>query len=149
MLLEIPAANRRGYVMPQCAEMYLKQAGELSARFMRVFKSAGIETATEGQEGSRKRCLVGFHSLRHTFVSLAANAGVPLAFVQSIVGHSTVEMTRHYFHESEAALNSAVSALPDIGAAGATGGELSARVRSICALVAELTEAERANYCAT
>lgn len=143
MLLEIPAANRRGYVMPQCAEMYLKQAGELSARFMRVFKSAGIETATDGQEGSRKRCLVGFHSLRHTFVSLAANAGVPLAFVQSIVGHSTVEMTRHYFHESEAALNSAVSALPDIGAAGATGGELSARVRSICALVAELTEAER------
>lgn len=147
MLLEFPQAKRTGYVMPQCAEMYLKQAGELSDRFKRVFKAAGIVTETDGEDGHRKRALVSFHSLRHTFVSLAANAGVPFAVVQSIVGHSTADMTRHYFHESETALVSAVAVLPDLTGGesdAAAGGFLSARVRSICALADELTEAERA-----
>lgn len=147
MLLEFPQAARVGYVMPQCAETYLKQAGALSDRFIRVFKAAGIETATDGEDGHRKRALVSFHSLRHTFVSLAANAGVPLAVVQSIVGHSTVDMTRHYFHESEAALNSAVAALPCVTSGepvGGAGGGMSARLRSVCALADELTAEERA-----
>jgi integrase len=145
MLLEFPAAARVGYVMPQCAKMYKEQASELSERFKRVFKAAGIETATDGADGHRKRALVSFHSLRHTFVSLAANAGVPLAVVQSIVGHSTVDMTRHYFHESENALVSAVAALPSVtdGETDAGGG-MSARLRSVCALADELTAEERA-----
>ena len=145
MLLEFPAAARVGYVMPQCAKMYREQASELSERFKRVFKAAGIETATDGADGHRKRALVSFHSLRHTFVSLAANAGVPLAVVQSIVGHSTVDMTRHYFHESEGALVSAVAALPSVtdGETDAGGG-MSARLRSVCALADELTAEERA-----
>ncbi len=143
MLLQFPAAERVGYVMPQCAEMYLKQSGELSERFKRVFKAAGIETDADGADGHRKRAVVSFHSLRHTFVSLAANAGVPLAVVQSIVGHSTVEMTRHYFHESENALVSAVAALPSVAGGESDGGGMSPRVRSLCALADELTEAER------
>ena len=145
MLLEFPAAARVGYVMPQCAKMYKEQASELSERFKRVFRAAGIETATDGADGHRKRALVSFHSLRHTFVSLAANAGVPLAVVQSIVGHSTVDMTRHYFHESEGALVSAVAALPSVtdGETDAGGG-MSARLRSVCALADELTAEERA-----
>ena len=66
---------------------------------------------------------VGFHSLRHTFVSLSLNAGVPIAVVQAIVGHSNPAMTRHYFHQSEATLVSAVSALPSIRLDGAQGAE--------------------------
>ena len=147
MLLEFPPAARVGYVMPQCAAMYRKAAAALSEKFIRVFRAAGIETATDGADGHRKRALVSFHSLRHTFVSLAANAGVPLAVVQSIVGHSTVDMTRHYFHESEAALNSAVAALPCVTngePVGGAGGGMSARLRSVCALADELTAEERA-----
>ena len=145
MLLSFPAAERRGFVMPLCAKMYQDESQKLSESFMRVLRAAGIETATDGADGCRKRPLVSFHSLRHTFVSLAANAGIPLAIVQSIVGHSTVEMTRHYFHESDAALNSAVAALPDLlGGKPDGAGEVSARVRSICAMVAELTAEERA-----
>lgn len=147
MLLEFPAAARVGYVMPECARMYREQAAKLSKNFIRVFRAAGIETATDGEDGHRKRALVSFHSLRHTFVSLAANAGVPFAVVQSIVGHSTAAMTRHYFHESEAALKSAVAALPCVtdGGAGANpSGVMSARLRSVCALADELTQEERA-----
>ena len=64
-----------------------------------IFRSAGIETATTGQDGPRKRALVSFHSLWHTFVSMSANAGVPLAVVQSIVGHDNLRSshnTRRY-----------------------------------------------------
>ena len=64
---------------------------------------------------SRKSVVASFHSLRHTFVSISANAGVPLPVVQSIVGHCSTAMTRHYYHESENALRQAVEAIPAIG----------------------------------
>ena len=142
MLLAFPQSARVGYVMPECADCYLNRCTELSARFKRVFKAAGINTDADG-DGKRKRALVSFHSLRHTFVSLAANAGVPLAFMQSIVGHSTVDMTRHYFHESESALVSAVAALPSVTGGESDAGGMSARVRAIIAQADELTDAER------
>ena len=103
----------RGF-MPECAGLYQRQPKALSERVKRIFRSAGIETATTGQDGPRKRALVSFHSLRHTFVSMSANAGVPLAVVQSIVGHATADMPRHYYHESQGALVAAVAALPDV-----------------------------------
>ena len=118
-LSAIPQGARRGYVMPGMAARYLRGHGGLLSRdWCTVFERAGIETRTQGG-GGRARSLVSFHALRHTFVSAAANAGVPLAVVQGIVGHSTVGMTEHYYHESEAALECAVAALPSIGAAGA------------------------------
>jgi hypothetical protein len=57
---------------------------------------------------------VGFHSLRHSFVSLRREAGAPLSVVEAIVGHSNPAMTRVYTHTSEAAVGAAVAALPDI-----------------------------------
>lgn len=113
MLLELPAP-RIGQVLPEIAADYESGGAQLSQRIKSVFENAGIETQVEAPDGGQRRVLVGFHSLRHTFVSLAANAGVPLAVVQSIVGHASVDMTRHYFHESEAAVRSAVAALPDV-----------------------------------
>ena len=84
-----------------------------------VFKAAGIETQAvtrqKNKDGTpRKTVEVGFHSLRHTYVSLCANAGVPLAIVQAIVGHTNPAMTAHYFHESDAALQGVLPALPDV-----------------------------------
>lgn len=57
---------------------------------------------------------VGFHSLRHTFVSLCANNKVPMALVQKIVGHSNPMMTAHYFHENQEEFKKAAAVLPDI-----------------------------------
>lgn len=113
MLAEIPPDERTGYLLPELAAMYEHDSGMISNRIQAVFTKAGIRTQTTA-EGERARVDVGFHSLRHTFVSLSANAGAPLAVVQAIVGHSNPAMTRHYFHESEAALQSAVAALPSI-----------------------------------
>ena len=115
MLAEIPPEERTGYVMPETAATYLADDTKLSRRIQKIFESCGIRTTRKEEGNTRARVEVGFHSLRHTFVSLSANAGVPLALVQAIVGHSNPAMTRHYFHESEAALQSAVAALPAIG----------------------------------
>ena len=54
----------------------------------------------------------GFHSLRHSFVSFCANAGVPLAVVQEIVGHNNVAVTHIYSHLSLDTLRAAVAAVP-------------------------------------
>ena len=122
MLAEIPPEKRTGYLLPELAAMYEHDTGMISNRIQAIFTRAGIRTQTTAK-GERARVDVGFHSLRHTFVSLSANAGAPLAVVQAIVGHSNPAMTRHYFHESEAALQSAVAALPTISLDGTESAE--------------------------
>ena len=114
ILSETPPEERTGYVMPETAAAYEREASILTNRIQKHFRACGIQTATAQGEGRRAITEVGFHSLRHTFVSLSANAGTPLAIVQAIVGHSNPAMTRHYFHESENALRGAVAALPDV-----------------------------------
>lgn len=146
ILLETDPQRRVGFVMPKLAAQYSIRACTISHEVSRIFREAGIETVVEGQDGWRKRALVSFHSLRHTFVSLSANAGVPLAVVQSIVGHATAEMTRHYYHESQGALVSAVAALPDVVKSGVMveGVEdASARAKAVCAAFDALDERER------
>ena len=103
-----------GPVMPGIAEMYGRARWQVSHELSRIFKAAHIVTSVR-IEGRRKMTPEAtFHSLRHTFVSFAANAGVPLHIVQSIVGHESTAMTRHYYHENLAALKSAVAAIPTL-----------------------------------
>ena len=102
-------ANRRGqdYVNPAVAELYLNRNWELDDRLRRIFRRANIAMNVRMTGRSRRSVVASFHSLRHTFVSLSANAGVPLAAVQAIVGHTSTAMTRHYYHENEDALRRA------------------------------------------
>jgi hypothetical protein len=82
----------------------------------RHFKACGIILHKPGTGTGGKRAVieVGFHSLRHTFVSLCRESNAPLAVVESIVGHSNPSMTRHYTHVGELAAGRAVAALPSI-----------------------------------
>ena len=106
------------FVNPILADYYKNNKWRISHGLELIFKAAHIETSVK-IEGRRTRTPEAtFHSLRHTFVSLAANAGVPLPVVQSIVGHSSTAMTRHYYHENEDVLRRAVAAIPAIGERG-------------------------------
>jgi len=141
ILLETPASKRNGPVMPAVFERYEKRPQTLIDRIQRIFKKAGIQTTSEG---FRKATVeVGFHSLRHTFVSLSANAGVPLAIVQAIVGHTNAGMTEHYFHVADSALERAAAALPNIIDPKALPAP-SAKVEAIRKLLADLTPEEKA-----
>ena len=123
VLAETPLDARKGYVVPEIADAYQREPSLVTNRIQKHFRACGITTSHKAKGAARATVEAGFHSLRHTFVSLSANAGTPLAVVQAIVGHSNPAMTRHYYHESEAALVSAVSALPSISLDGAQGAE--------------------------
>ena len=114
VLDETPEDKRRGAVVPDCAKAYLASNSNFSTRLQGVFTACGIKTTYREKEGAHARCDVGFHSLRHTFVSMAANAGASLDLVRKIVGHTSRAMTWHYFHTDEKALRDTVSQLPDV-----------------------------------
>jgi integrase len=52
-----------------------------------------------------------FHDLRHSFISMMAERNVPLAVVQSMVGHISPAITRLYTHISTQAARAAVELL--------------------------------------
>ena len=109
-----PDAVTSPYVNPTIAHLYLNENWRLDAELSRIFKAANITMSVRMEGRTRKSVVASFHSLRHTFVSLSANAGVPLPVVQSIVGHCSTAMTRHYYHENEENLRKAVAAIPVI-----------------------------------
>jgi integrase len=51
---------------------------------------------------------LGFHTLRHTFITRCAEAGVGLQVAQSLVGHMSAGVTRRYTHISDQARRAAV-----------------------------------------
>ena len=114
IFMETPPSEQQGPVLPEINKLYLGTRWRLSMALAKIWKGAGIQTSIQ-IEGRRHRTPdAGFHSLRHTFVSNACNAGVPIAIVQSIVGHLSSAMTRHYYHESLNGLKQAIAAMPVI-----------------------------------
>lgn len=121
LLVQTPIERRTGYVLPTIgpwAASGPNGMGKIHHRIGKIFKNAGIVTSVEVEGRKWKAPEASFHSLRHTFVSMSANAGVPLHIVQSIVGHESTAMTRHYYHENVAALQKAVEAIPSISETG-------------------------------
>jgi integrase len=112
ILTETPSHHHTGRVLPETAALYERDDSAVSKQIRAIFERAGIETAKSVEGYSRNVAAVGFHSLRHSFVSMMGNAGAPLALVQSIVGHSNPMMTAHYFHAKTDALSNAVKTLP-------------------------------------
>ncbi len=105
-----------GPVMPGLSAWYLAEHWRIDVGLKGLFAAAGIRTsvAIEGRRQATPDAT--FHSFRHTFVSFAVHAGVPLPVVASIVGHASSAMTRHYYHENEQSLRHAVEAMPALGA---------------------------------
>lgn len=121
LLMQTPIEKRTGYVLPQIGEwasLGARGMGRIHHRIGKIFHNAGIVTSVAVEGRKWKAPEASFHSLRHTFVSMSANAGVPLHIVQAIVGHESTSMTRHYYHENVAALQKAVEAIPSISETG-------------------------------
>ena len=116
MLSEIPLKRRGEYVLPKMARLYAHNICAVTDKVQGHFKACGItlHKPGTGTDGKRAVIEVGFHSLRHTFVSLCRESNAPLAVVESIVGHSNPAMTRHYTHVGELAAGRAVAALPSV-----------------------------------
>lgn len=84
------------YVFPKHAEMYLANSDGVSYRVKKFLDGLGIQTTRIPKGRTRAISVKALHSCRHTFCYYAGLAGIPLAVVQSIVGHMSPEMTKHY-----------------------------------------------------
>lgn len=112
LLAEIQGEERGEYVLPRIATDYARHESYVTDRIQALFKSCGIQTRRKIEGRNMSQVEVGFHSLRHSFVSMLAEKNVPQSVTQSLVGHSNPAMTRHYTHTGEAAALAAVTALP-------------------------------------
>ena len=100
------AVDPTGEVTPELARVYKCKTtrSEVSKKVMALFERAGIETREKRKGWAIARATASFHSLRHTFVTRAIEAGVPAAIVRALVGHTRETMTEHYTHIGGAAM---------------------------------------------
>ncbi len=137
MLTGIPMEQRVGPVLPNLKARWESFNGALARDVESLFLSVDIKTNANALTASEKAAMeqakkdgkelpplkratgrasadCGFHSLRHTFVSLCAAGGVPQSVVQSLVGHGSPAMTQHYTHIGIETAKNAVDLLPDV-----------------------------------
>lgn len=100
-LVEAPS-NPTEYVFPKQAEDYF-HARSLVSKKIKTFLEIDCEFETTARPDgrTRKQSILDFHSLRHTFCSMAGVVGIPLNVVQAIVGHMTPRMTELYSRHVE------------------------------------------------
>ena len=65
-------------------------------------------------EGGRGMTTLSFHSLRHSFNSAMANAGVSQEVRQKLTGHASAEMNKLYTHHELETLRNAIAKLPSL-----------------------------------
>ena len=109
MLREAKERRIDTYVCPKVAQRY-KQTnhqgkcigdGLVNIDVMRVIRWIGVETSVAVEGRKRKTTVLGFHSLRHSFASFCAEAGVPKAVVVSILGANSDIIDSFYTHVGE------------------------------------------------
>ena len=119
VLLEAKEHKVDAYVNPNVATRY-KQTdkrgkcigdGLVNIDVMRVIRWIGVETSVSVEGRKKKTTILGFHSLRHSFASFCAEAGVPKAVVVSILGANSEIVDQFYTHVGEDAQRAAIEAI--------------------------------------
>jgi integrase len=112
-LLSLPAPESdEAFLFPT-----LVGRNNLSRVFAEIMKRAHIENRVirkpAGAMGHAVHAL-SFHSLRHSFVSILANAGVDEHTRMTLTGHTERETQRRYTHSELARLRDAIAVLPRV-----------------------------------
>ncbi len=79
---------------------------QISKTFSKVVKQLGFNDSV-----TDPRQRVTFHSLRHSFASWLALAGVPVLTIKELLGHQTLATTERYSHLSPSAKKEAIAGL--------------------------------------
>ena len=111
-LAQTPTEDRKGPVLPEIAARYERDPSGVTRQIQRHIGSCGIVTTEPGK--LKARVLVGFHSLRHSAVSMLRDAGAPLSVTMGIVGHTTTAMHDLYTHAGAEAMREAIGRMPDV-----------------------------------
>lgn len=107
------------YVCPRVAARYKRTdaAGKnvgnnlVNIDVLRVIQWIGLEPSVAVPGRKKKVTIYGFHSLRHSFASYCAEANVPKAAVQSILGTDSDIVDKYYTHVGREAQEKAIAAV--------------------------------------
>lgn len=110
------------YVCPNVAMRYNKtnalgkNVGNnlVNIDMLRVIRWIGLEPSVHVPGRDKKVTVYGFHSLRHSFASYCAEAGVPQATVVSILGADSEIVTKYYTHVGDEAQKQAIAAVSGV-----------------------------------
>ena len=109
--------------------------GLVNIDVMRVIRWIGVETSVVVEGRKKKTTVLGFHSLRHSFASFCAEAGVPKAVVVSILGANSDIVDEFYTHVGEDAQRAAVEAI-----SGSSASTPSGRIKRALEYIASVSE---------
>lgn len=99
---------------PSLAEKDSGGAHGLSALFAGIMKAAGIDRGAGEGKGNRTFNKLSFHSLRHSFNSALANAGVSQERRMKLTGHTSAEVNTGYTHHEVETLREEMNKLPGL-----------------------------------
>jgi integrase len=105
------------FIFPTLAQ---RNIAALSKAFGKIMERAHIEQRvirekSESSESGRKVFALSFHSLRHSFTSILANAGVPEETRMELTGHKERAVHQRYTHRELQRLAEAIGTLPRVG----------------------------------
>jgi integrase len=114
-ILSLPKTWKKDHpIFPSLSSRTTSGKTGLSETFQDLMIQAGIDVpkGREKEGSGRQFRMLGFHSLRHTFNSNLANAGVSQEIRKRLVGHKSDDVNDTYTHLSKQALTDAMAKLP-------------------------------------
>jgi integrase len=94
--LESIAGDKGGPVCPELAAVTVGGRSGLSKQFLAIMRRAGISNNAVDTKGQRMLSKVSFHSLRVSFNSDLANAGVSQETRMKLTGHKSIAVNNRY-----------------------------------------------------
>jgi len=139
----LPKEKETIYVMPRLADWYQRNSNGLNRMLLREIHSVtGSDKQDASGKGKIARCEYGYHSLRHTFCTECARAGVPATMLAAMAGDTIATLDKFYVK-----LDLAASPIPQLSRirttlALAVGGEGAQEREQLKQLVDELPVSE-------
>jgi len=116
-LIELPAPdNAKAFLFPSLANKRTSGKSGLSMAFSRIMQKAKVKGEVIRERTGKGRTInaLSFHSLRHSFNSIMANAGVSQEVRQKLTGHSSTEMNKRYMHHELEPLRAAIAKITSV-----------------------------------
>ena len=115
-LLSLPTPESNDeFLFPTLAA---RGVNRLSNEFRKIMEAAhvdeGVIRSRAANSSGRSVHALSFHSLRHAFASILANAGIPEELRMTLIGHAGKAMHQRYSHHERERLLDAISVLPKV-----------------------------------
>ena len=118
-IIEAQRWKSNQYVCPKTAARYNKTNADgknvgnnlVDLDVLRVIRWIGLDPSISVPGRKKKMTIYGFHSLRHSFASFCAEAGVPKAVLLSILGTESEIADKYYTHVGNEAQEKAIAAI--------------------------------------